>query len=141
MFLGCRNLTTLDLSSFNTSNVTDMNGMFQYCESLTTLDLSNFDTSKVTNMSGMFYACKSLTTLDLSNFNTSKVTNMLDMSSFCNNLIMLHTPNKEIFKHCNARIKLVPKSSGIKYDKLLRNKKEVAKFLLLDFKGTLAYED
>ena len=45
--------TTLDLSSFDTSNVTDMRYMF-YNSSATTLDLSSFDTSNVTNVNDMF---------------------------------------------------------------------------------------
>ena len=45
--------TTLDLSSFDTSNVINMYFMFRD-SSATTLDLSSFDTSKVTNMGGMF---------------------------------------------------------------------------------------
>ena len=71
-----RNLTTLNLSNFDTSKVTDMQYMFGGVNNLTTLDLSNFDTSNVTNMEGMFYNMYNLTTLDLSNFNTSKVTDM-----------------------------------------------------------------
>ena len=66
--------STLDVSSFNTSNVTDMSSMFESSQA-TTLDLSNFDTSKVTSMSYMFYRSKA-TTLDVSNFDTSKVTSM-----------------------------------------------------------------
>ena len=38
-------------------------GMFYGCYRLTTLDLSNFDTSKVTNMGRMFWACLNLTTI------------------------------------------------------------------------------
>ena len=38
-------LEGLDLSSFNTSNATQMYGMFYECSSLTTLDLNNFNTS------------------------------------------------------------------------------------------------
>jgi surface protein len=45
--------TTLDLSSFDTSNVTDMRYMF-YFSKATTLDLSSFDTSNVTNTARMF---------------------------------------------------------------------------------------
>ena len=71
--------TTLDLSSFNTSNVTDMYWMF-FDSRATTLDLSNFDTSKVTDMSGMFFDSRA-TTINLSSFNTSKVTNMNNMFS------------------------------------------------------------
>ena len=68
----------------NTSQVTDMNGMFSNCESLTVLDLSSFDTSEVTNMCGMFSGCQSLTALDFSNFDTAKVTNMGGCSAFAN---------------------------------------------------------
>ena len=66
--------TTLDLSSFDTSEVTIMSNMFRN-SSATTLDLSSFDTSKVTDMSSMFRD-SSATTLDLSSFNTSNVTSM-----------------------------------------------------------------
>ena len=55
MFYYCTFLKTLDVSKWDTSNVTNMAGMFQKCESLKTLDISNWDTSNVTNMSGMFY--------------------------------------------------------------------------------------
>ena len=67
----------LDLSNFNTGNVTNMGGMFAESQA-TTLDLSGFDTSKVTNMSNMFQFSQA-TTLDISHFNTSKVTDMSDM--------------------------------------------------------------
>ena len=55
MFYKCSSLTSLDLSSFNTSNVVDMSSMFYNCTSLITLNLSSFDTSKVVNMTTMFY--------------------------------------------------------------------------------------
>ena len=60
MFDGCRGLTSLDLSKFDTASVTNMSYMFDYCSGLTSLDLSNFDTSKVTNMSMMFDYCSGL---------------------------------------------------------------------------------
>ena len=52
MFQNCISLTNLDLSSFDTSNVTDMDYMFHGCSSLTNLDLSSFDTSNVTEYAG-----------------------------------------------------------------------------------------
>ena len=60
MFNGCNSLTSLDVSSFNTANVTDMGYMFG--SGLTSLDLSSFNTAKVTNMKGMFFSCSLLTT-------------------------------------------------------------------------------
>ena len=93
MFEGCSSLTSLDLSNFDTSNVTDMGGMFYGCSSLTSIDLSNFDTSKVTNMVYIFYDCSSLTSLDLSNFDTSNVTNMAYMFCDCYSLTSLDLSN------------------------------------------------
>ena len=52
--------TSLDLSSFDTSNVTDMSWMFEI-SAATSLDLSSFDTSNVTNMSWMFFGSKATT--------------------------------------------------------------------------------
>ena len=34
MFYGCYSLISLDLSNFNTQNVTNMNLMFYFCDSL-----------------------------------------------------------------------------------------------------------
>ena len=53
MFRYCWSITSINLPNFDTSNVLDMESMFEDC-SFTSLDLSNFDTSKVTNMNGMF---------------------------------------------------------------------------------------
>ena len=80
MFRGCHSLTSVP--SFNTSNVTDMSSMFVYCSSLKTVPL--FDTSNVTNMGYMLQFCSSLTTVP--SFNTSNVTNMSHMFQSCENL-------------------------------------------------------
>ena len=48
--------------------------MFAFCSSLPSLDLSSFSTSNVTDMSSMFYNCSGLTSLDLRNFNFSNIT-------------------------------------------------------------------
>ncbi len=76
MFAGCSSLTSLDLSSFNTSKVTDMRGLFAGCKNLRSLNISSFNTSNVQHMDAMFKGCSSLTSLDLSNFNTSNVVSM-----------------------------------------------------------------
>jgi len=86
MFQNCPNLTSLDVSGFNTANVTNMSYMFSGCEKLTTLDVSGFNTSKVTNMKAMFQSCKNLMSLDVSGFNTGNVTNMSWMFNLCENL-------------------------------------------------------
>ena len=75
-FYQCDKLEEINLTNFDTSNVTDMAMMFEGCNNLKSLDVRNFDTSKVTQMGHMFNGCESLTSLDISNFNTSKVTRM-----------------------------------------------------------------
>ena len=85
------NLTSIEgIENLNTSEVTDMSGMFWYCSSLTSLDLSHFDTSKVTSMSCMFNECSGLTTLDLSTFDTSSVDYFSGMFSKCSGLTSIN---------------------------------------------------
>ena len=99
MFEGAISIEKLDLSSWNTSKVTDMSGMFlQGLGSgdtgiLKDLDISSFDTSKVTDMNGMFCYCRNLENLDVSHFNTSKVTNMYSMFNGCEKLTSLDVSN------------------------------------------------
>ena len=73
MFEGCSSLNNLNLSNFNTQNVTNMWYMFYGCSSLKNLNLSNFNTQNLTNINCMFNGCESLTNVNLSNFNTQKV--------------------------------------------------------------------
>ena len=93
MFYFLPDLISLDLSSFDTSQVTDMGYMFSELSMLADLNLSNFDTSKVTNMEGMFSEVSKLTNLDLSSFDTSRVTNMGLMFSFTSKLVSLNLSN------------------------------------------------
>ena len=71
---------------FKTGGVTDMSEMFRGCSSLTSLDLSSWNTSKVTDMSYMFYGCSNLVSVPLSSFNTSSATNMASMFFGCSKL-------------------------------------------------------
>ena len=103
MFYGMSNLTTLNLSSFDTSKVKDMNGMFSNMRNLTTLNLSSFDTSKVTDMGGMFNDASHLTTLNLSSFDTSKVTDMQYMFYSVSNLISLNLSSFDTSKVTNMQ--------------------------------------
>ena len=57
MFSNCSSLKKLNLSNFNTNNVSNMNTMFSGCESLIELNLNNFNTDASTKMNHMFYGC------------------------------------------------------------------------------------
>lgn len=67
MFNNNSNLINIDLSNFNTSNVTNMSSMFSMCEKLISLDLSNWDTSNVKDMRNMFDNCSKLTSIKVGN--------------------------------------------------------------------------
>ncbi len=90
IFSTCSNLASLNVSDFNTSKVTDMSFMFDTCKTLTTLNVSGFVTNNVTNMNSMFSGCKSLTSLDVSGFVTNNVTNMCAMFDGCKTLTTLN---------------------------------------------------
>ena len=121
MFNNCRNLISLDLSSFDTSNVVNMYGMFRMWNenncygSLQSLDLSGFDTSKVTKMGSMFAFNTSLTTLNVDNFNTKNVTDMYHMFVNCTRLKQINLTSFEtenvinmygMFESCNSLVEL-----------------------------------
>ena len=86
MFCKCSSLESINLSSFNTINVKSMECMFYGCSSLKSLDLSSFNTINVIDMRCLFYGCSSLKSLDLSSFNTTNVKNMICMFYGCSSL-------------------------------------------------------
>ena len=104
MFNECNSLKTLILLNFNTKSVIDMSNMFCECYSLKVLDLSNFNTENVNNMSEMFYGCISLTDLNILNFNTKNVTDMRAMFYDCKSLTNLNISNfntqSVVFMNC-----------------------------------------
>lgn len=74
MFAGCTNLESIDLSSFDTENMTDMVAMFASCTKLETLDLSSFATPKLISMVSAFEKCANLKRIYVTSaFTTDKV--------------------------------------------------------------------
>ena len=115
MFAYLDNVSTLDLSGLDTSNMTNMTYMFYNSTSLTNIDVSGFDTSKAVNMSGMFNGCTNLENLNLSNFNTEKVTSMTQMFWGCNKLYNINlssfntskvTTMTHMFRECYSLVNL-----------------------------------
>lgn len=101
-FKDCSSLTNLDLSGWDTGNVTRTPFMFENCTKLQSLDLSGWDTSKVTDMSGMFSGCSSLTELTLGdNWDTSTTTDLSYMFSGCSSLQSLDVRNWDTAKAAN----------------------------------------
>ena len=95
MFSRLYSIEELDLSSFDTSNVTNMQNMFNTIVGsggqgiLKKLDVSNFDTSNVFDMVGMFSGLRELEELDVSSFDTSNVDKLNNMFNGCESLQIL----------------------------------------------------
>ena len=84
MFSGCKNIISVDLSSFNLSNVTSMYYMFGLCTHLKEINLSKINVENVTNMGYMFNKCIELEKIEFpESFNTKNVGNMEFMFHFC----------------------------------------------------------
>lgn len=93
LFNGFINVKTINFNNnFDTSNATNIGGMFTNCRELTSLDLSCFDTERVTNMNGLFLSTKTDAPMKIENikfgdkFNTHNVTNMSGMFGNCSYL-------------------------------------------------------
>lgn len=93
LFYNCEYLTSVDLSSFNTSKVSNMMGMFENCTRLQSIDITNFDTKNCQSIQNLFSGCSTLTSIDLSNFDTSKVDNFQSLFANCSNLTQLDLTN------------------------------------------------
>ena len=86
LFKDCYKLKSIDLSSFNTSNISKMTGMFLSCLNLESVNLSGCITSKVIKMTSMFMHCNNLKSIDLSGCDTSSVNSMRELFCDCTNL-------------------------------------------------------
>ena len=97
-FFNCRNLTEIEgLEYLNTEDVEDMGLMFAGCKNLVSLDLSNFNTQNVTSMKGMFgfydkdedkgYYCDKLETIFVGDGWTTKYTEDDKIFEGCKKLV------------------------------------------------------
>ena len=104
----------------DTSQVTNMSGMFRRCSSLASVP--DMDTSQVTNMNAMFHGCSSLTTVP--DMDTSQVTDMGSMFYGCSSLTTvpdMHTSNasdvSRMFYGCSpltdGNVRLIGKRTGV----------------------------
>lgn len=68
MFSNCNALTQINFpTTLDTTNLTNMNDTFLNCSSLTTLDLSMFNTSNVTTFANLCKGCTNLETITFGN--------------------------------------------------------------------------
>ena len=97
------NVIDASIRNLDTSNVTNMSGMFSHCMISDDCDFSGFDTSNVTNMSRMFFGAHCPSELDVSSFDTSNVTDMSYMFSRCSDLRSLDLSGFKIGKDTDTR--------------------------------------
>ena len=102
MFYNCTSLKSINLNNVNTSSANNMRSMFSKCSGLEMLNLSSFDTSKVTTMWDMFYGCTSLKSLDLSIFETPELKEINGMFYSCSSLVLLNIINFNTSKVYNS---------------------------------------
>lgn len=79
LFYLCKKLKSVDVSTWQTGNVTNMNGVFNQATALEEISVENWDVSNVTDMTAMFQCAIKLTSLDLSKWDVGRVTNMQNM--------------------------------------------------------------
>ena len=88
-FMGCYNLTEIELEKLYTNNVTSFDAMFSGCNKLTKINLDKFDTSNANSMKNMFYGCGLVKELNIIGFDTKNTTDLQGMFSGCSGLLDL----------------------------------------------------
>ena len=87
IFIMLDNVEVVDISRWNTSNVTTMGYMFSQCSKLKKIiGIENLDVSKLKNANSMFYMCENLVELDLTNWNPKLLQKTRYMFYGCSNL-------------------------------------------------------
>ena len=86
MFRDCTQITTVDLTNFDTSQVSRMNGLFRGCTNLQTMDMSGIDMTSMNMVNTWFYGCSSLTDVNMKGLDISKVTNLGSLFTNCSSL-------------------------------------------------------
>ena len=87
VFARLNKVEVIDISGWDTSNVTFMEEMFRKCSKLKNIiGIENLDVSKLKNANSMFYMCENLVELDLTNWNPILLNSAWNMFSYCSNL-------------------------------------------------------
>ena len=86
MFENCKNLETVDISKWDTSNIEYFNRMFSGCHKLTEINLAGWNTDKLKFLAYMFNECFNLKRVDLTGFDTSNVISFNALFESCTSL-------------------------------------------------------
>ena len=96
MFKDCYGLENINLTLFDFSQITEIDGMFENCISLKSIHFSNFGSNNLMNMSRMFYNCSLLETISVDE-NIIQTTSAIDMSYMFLNCSSLTSLNLSLF--------------------------------------------
>ena len=87
VFARLNKVEVIDISGWDTSNVTFMEEMFRKCVKLKNIiGIENLDVSALKNANSMFYMCENLVELDLTNWNPKLLQKTRYMFFGCSNL-------------------------------------------------------
>ena len=87
VFARLNKVEVIDISGWDTSNVTFMEEMFRKCSKLKNIiGIENLDVSRSEDVSYMFYGGENLVELDLTNWNPILLNSAWNMFSYCSNL-------------------------------------------------------
>ena len=127
LFQNYEQLKDVDFAeAVDTSQVEDLNNLFEDCTQLEKVSLSSFDTTKLKNADYLFYGCSALKAVDLYGFDVTSVTSMIGMFNGCSSLRTLdltsfNTPNLEhtalMFYHC-GNLRTIFATDGFRTDKI-----------------------
>ena len=79
MFMGCSNLSNIDVSHFDMSSVENISGMFRACYAIRSLSIEKWNVSNCKDMSYVFDSCVGLATININNWDVSSCENMQNM--------------------------------------------------------------
>ena len=103
MFYGCSFLKEINLSNFNTTEVTNMTQMFYGCSKLKEINVSKFKTTNCEDIYGMFSNCSSLESIDMLNWDMKNIKDIDYLFADCSklkNIKMNFNNNKKLSIYC-----------------------------------------
>lgn len=98
MFSNCQSLAFLDVNNWDMISGCSLNGMFSY-SGITDIDLSKWDTSNISNLSNLFFNCTKLKQIDLHTWNTKSVSTCYWLFRGCSSLEFI---NIDGWNTCNV---------------------------------------
>ena len=98
LFKDCNQISEIDCSNFDCSQVINCSGMFRNCSKLKKLNLGHLDFCLSKKFAQMFENCKNLEELDVSFFNTKNSYTFCSMFNGCSKLKEINVSNFESSK-------------------------------------------